>query len=40
MNRDGLDQLIAAAITEAKQTIGEGRPSPARVDHARPVGHL
>lgn len=34
MNTEQYEQLIAQAIAEAKDTIGEGRPSPARVDHA------
>lgn len=37
MNRDQFDAAVAAAIAEAKETIGEGRPSPARLDHALSV---
>lgn len=37
VSRDQLDGLIAQAIAEAKDTIGEGRPSPARLEHALTV---
>lgn len=34
MTRDQLDQLIAQAIAEAKETVGEGRISPTRLANA------
>lgn len=37
MQRDDLDQLIATAIAEAKETLGEGKLSPSRLDHALTV---
>lgn len=37
MNRDQFDQLIASAIAEAEESLGEGRPSPTRLHHALSV---
>lgn len=37
MNINQYDQAIQQAIDEAKQAIGEGRPSPTRLDHALTV---
>lgn len=37
MNRETYDQLMEQAIAEAKATLGEGRPSPARLDHTLTV---
>lgn len=37
MNRETYDAMIAQAIAEAEETIGEGRPSPTRLHHALTV---
>jgi hypothetical protein len=37
MDRNAYDQMIATAIDEAIESIGEGRPSPARLRHALEV---
>jgi len=37
MNRSDYEQMVASAIAEATETIGEGQPSPARLRHALTV---